>query len=289
MPPFRLRPTVEKRLLVSEKFVKQRELNLLRNWFNGFCSSFRQKDPEQQRNIALKVEHTGRVCSNIRLIAGAESLDDERSRVAEAIALLHDVGRFPQYHRFRTFKDSESVNHAELAADILVRAKALDNLAANEQDVVIEAVRLHNAFRMPPEADREILLYLKLIRDADKLDIWRVFMEFYRLPHEQRASAVALGFPDLPQCSSEALAALSRRELVDLSTVKTLNDFKLLQLSWVYDLNFTASFALLRDRDYIDLLGAALPGREDVQEAVESVKHFAEAAMSVATIHSGTH
>ena len=39
--------------------------------------------------------------------------------VAEAIALFHDVGRFPQYARYKTFRDSISTNHAALGASVL--------------------------------------------------------------------------------------------------------------------------------------------------------------------------
>ena len=191
--------------------------------------------------------------------------------LAEAVALLHDIGRFPQYHRYRTFKDSSSVNHAVLGAELLARAQVLDKLPADEQDVVMSAVRLHNVFTIPPELRGEYSLHLKLIRDADKLDIWRVFNEFYRLPEQDRASAVSLGFPDVPECSPDVLAALSRRELVDLAMVQSLNDFKLLQLSWVYDLNFAASFTILRTRGYIDGLVATLPPREEVLQAIDDI------------------
>src|SRR6185369_17630796 len=99
----------------------------------------------------------------------------------------------------------------------------------------------------------------RLIRDADKLDIWRVFIDYYGLPEEERASAVGLGFPDLPQCSPEVLKCLRQREIVQLAAVQTLNDFKLLQLSWVFDLNFPESFRLVRERGCIDALAAVLP------------------------------
>jgi len=55
--------------------------------------------------------------------------------------------------------------------------------------------------------------------------------------------------------------------MINLSELKSLNDFKLLQLSWVFDLNFPASFRLVLDRGYIDRLSMTLP--EDVK--VESI------------------
>ena len=40
-------------------------------------------------------------------------------RIAEAVALLHDVGRFEQYKRYGTFNDRKSVNHAALGVEIM--------------------------------------------------------------------------------------------------------------------------------------------------------------------------
>jgi hypothetical protein len=252
-----------------------RDLTHLREWFAGFCASFRSSDGEEQKNIALKEEHTSRVCANIRRIAREQSLDAKRVALAEACALLHDIGRFPQYRRYGTFKDSASVNHGVLGAELLVQGGALDKSPPNEQTIVIQAVRHHNAFAVPSSLDGEGALYLRLVRDADKLDIWRVLLEYYRLPEGERASAVSLGFPDTPGCSPEIVAALRGHELVRLAWVKNLNDFKLLQLSWVFDLNFSASFRMLMEMDHIGGLEAVLPPDGEVRRAVQAVREFA--------------
>ena len=258
--------------------MERRELALLRHWFNGFCSSFHLVDREEQRNIALKEEHTCRVCANIRQIARSEHLDESCTTLAEAIGLFHDLGRFLQYHRYRTFRDSISVNHASLGADLLIQGQVLDKLPGDEQDVVVHAVRCHNAFAVPADPGDRRTLFLRLIRDADKLDIWRVFLDYYRLPAEERASAVSLGIPDLPECSPEVLASLGRGGMVNLAQVNTLNDFKLLQLSWVYDLNFAESFRMFQERNYLDSLEATLPSGPEIGEAFHAIRQFAATA-----------
>ena len=79
----------------------QHELNNLKRWFTDYCKSFYSSDYEDQRNIALKEEHTRNVSGNIVQIAQGLSLDDARIMLAEAIALYHDIGRFPQYQKFK--------------------------------------------------------------------------------------------------------------------------------------------------------------------------------------------
>ncbi|HUI67083.1 MAG TPA: HD domain-containing protein [Nitrospirota bacterium] len=252
----------------------QHELNALKRWFTDYCGSFYSLNREDQRNIALKEEHTRNVCGNIVQIARTLSLDEARIKLAEAIALYHDIGRFPQYHRFKTFKDSVSINHAALGAKVLIENNVLQGLPKHEQDIIVRAVALHNVHSIPGGLDQDLLLFLKLVRDADKLDIWRVAIEYYGQPEDGRASAVGLGLPDVPGYSPEVLTALKNEQMVQMSTLKTLNDFKLLQLAWIYDLNFASSLRIVESRQYIDGIAATLPRTGKIGEALATVRGY---------------
>lgn len=255
--------------------MNREELTSLKGWFSAYCRSFYTTDISDQRNISLKETHTYRVCGNILLLAEGLALGENDTNLAKTIALFHDVGRFPQYRQYKTFKDADSVNHAALGVKVLAEERVLDDLEEDRQ-VIIRAIGLHNVFSIPEGLDEKSSLYLKLIRDADKLDIWRVFIEYYNLPEEERASAVSLGFPDIPECSTEVLDSLRKGEMVNLSKLKTLSDFKLLQLSWVYDLNFPISFRLVAERDYINRIADTLPKSDDISGALNLIREFAE-------------
>jgi hypothetical protein len=194
--------------------------------------------------------------------------------LAETIALFHDIGRFPQYAQYRTYKDSISVNHGLLGASTLLEKKVLDRIPRREQDIIIDAVKFHNAFAIADIVDADKLRFVKLIRDADKLDIWRVFIEFYESPDEERPEAVSLGLPDDPSYSEEILPLIRSRQIISLTKIKTLNDFKLLQLSWIFDLNFIASFMLLIERDYINRIAATLPQTDEILDTVARVSSY---------------
>ncbi|RII26820.1 MAG: HD family phosphohydrolase [Geobacter sp.] len=247
------------------------DLTRLRDWFDRYCRTFYVDDAEAQRNIVLKEEHTHRVCVNMELLVESLGLEEESRQLAMTVALFHDVGRFEQYRRYGTFKDVDSENHAALGARVLTEERVLDGLPAADQPIIIRAVALHNAFALPADLDGASDLLLRLIRDADKLDIWRVFLNYYRAPAEERASAVSLGFADRPDCSPDVLACLGEGKMVNLSQLATLNDFKLLQLSWVYDLNFPASFRLAWEQGYLAGIAATLPSVPEVQEVVLAV------------------
>lgn len=258
----------------DDRKMTHKDLISFRSWFSDFCRSFYSAHEEDQRNILLKEEHTHNVCENMRLIAGEMPLKHEEALLAEAIALFHDIGRFPQYAEYKTFRDALSVNHAALGARILAEKGVLANLSEKEQGLVLQAVKFHNAYTLPVIADKDALLFLKLIRDADKLDIWRVFVEYYESSVEERASAVGLGLPDGAGYSAEVLSSIFEKRVVSLSSLKTLDDFKLLQLSWIYDLNFDASLKLLLARNYIDRIVKTLPQSDEVRRVPPFLREY---------------
>src|SRR5512138_271330 len=98
--------------------MEQAQLDELRHWFDTYVQTYNDIDEEGSRNILLKVEHTRMVCEAMALLAAGEGLSDNEARIAAAVALLHDVGRFPQFRRWRTFRDSDSDNHARLGIEV---------------------------------------------------------------------------------------------------------------------------------------------------------------------------
>ena len=156
-----------------------------------------------------------------------------------------------------------------------------ENLSEEEQEIIIQSVTFHNAFSVPEKEKAEIVFFIRLIRDADKLDIWRVFLEYYEGPEESRASAVGLGLPDFPGYSEDVLSRIYHKEIISLTDIRSLNDFKLLQLSWIFDLNFRPSFALLAQRDYIQKIAGCLPGTEEMSRAVSFLTEYARMKTSL--------
>jgi HD domain len=249
----------------------QEELNRLYIWFDNYVEPFLDTDPEGVGNIDLKIVHTRKVYDVMALLCAGEELSPEETRIALSTALLHDVGRFPQFKRWRTFRDSESDNHARLAIDVIRAEKLLAGIDPAEQLLIEEAVRFHNLLELPKKYRSPSDLFIRLIRDADKLDIWRVFVELLSQPPRDRASAATLGFADDPERVSEScLNNLASGSIIRLDSVTTINDFKLLQISWVYDLNFATSRKLLLERGHIQALASTLPERSDIRSAVSA-------------------
>ena len=252
--------------------MQESHIDAIRQWFDGYVQTFCDTDPEGLKNILLKIEHTHKVCAVMDQLAIGERLSPADARIASAVALLHDVGRFTQYRRWRTFRDSESDNHARLGIEVIREQQLLDDLDPTEQLLIEEAVRFHNLLAVPEQVQSPTTQFIRLIRDADKLDIWRVFLGLFDLPEQERASAACLGLPDLPGCTPACLKALQEQRVVQLDECRVVNDFKLLQISWALDLGFPTSYRLLLERDYITHLAASLTGQVDVAKAIEDIR-----------------
>jgi putative nucleotidyltransferase with HDIG domain len=256
--------------------MNKKKLVTLKKWFDDYCDSFTTPSAEDQRNITVKRDHTHEVCLNAAQIAKDLRLDPQQTMLAEAIALFHDVGRFPQYRQFKTFDDSISVNHAALGAKVLLENNVLRDLDDHDQNIISRAVTLHNVLSLPEGLDKETLLFSRLIRDADKLDILRVVIEYFQQEPGNRADAVALGLPDHPGYSEEVLSCVYEKKTALKSMLTTQNDFKLLQLTWVYDLNFDGSLRMVATRNYIPAIAAMLPRNDDISRAVSDVRGYVD-------------
>ncbi len=252
------------------------DLTSLKTWFSVYCKSFYSSDRDYQKNITLKEQHTYKVCENSVRIAEAVFHDSKKIVLAEAIGLFHDIGRFLQYKRYRTFVDRVSVNHGLLGATILLDEKILGNLSSSEREIILQAVKFHNAFSVPDLESQDALHFVKLIRDADKLDIWRVFIEYYAAPSEEKASAVSLGLPDTSGYSREVLSCFHEKRIASLRGIKTLNDFKLMQLSWIFDLNFPPSLTMLLERNYVEKLASSLPQTGEILNVVALLQEYVQ-------------
>jgi HD superfamily phosphohydrolase YqeK len=242
----------------------------LKTWFAAYTRSFLTDEATADSPFVLKIDHTARVCENICLLGRSIHLTDGRMRIAEAIGLLHDVGRFVQYRRYRTFNDRHSANHAVLGIHVLEADAVLDDLAADDKIMIIDAVRFHNAPALPRNRSPEATVFMKLIRDADKLDIWKVFADFFRFD-QRPEKAIVQDLPDDPGWSEAMVEAIVAKRPADFQDMKTLNDFRLLQLSWVFDLNFTETCVQARKRGDLAAIAGLLPDDRAVHHAVAGV------------------
>ena len=256
----------------TETVIQETDLLYFKNWFDDYVKQFRTGDERIDPAIGLKEKHTRRVAVEIIDIGCSLHLDTEYCRLAEIVALLHDIGRFKQYVRYRTYSDQKSEDHAKLGLEEIARTGVLDRLPLYEQELVGNVVSYHNRASLPPSDDHKFLLLLKLLRDADKVDILHVVTEHYA--GYGRNEAINIGLPDTPEISEKIVGSILSGRLADVNDMRTVNDFKLLQVGWVFDINFPRTYQIFKQRRYLEKLSAALPQTGTVLQAIESARSF---------------
>ena len=239
--------------LQTEMISKEFYLSL-RKQFIDYTNQFKSNDFFVQKHFRVKQEHSLRVCENIVEIGKRIGLTDEQLIVAETIALLHDIGRFEQYKQYGTFSDNNSVNHAELGVAVINQLGLLNELEASVRQLICKTIINHNLPSLHPENNEDIVLYSKLIRDADKLDIFKVVIDYNKEnisfePEEPKGYTI----------SDNILNCFNHRHIVDIMDAKGKFDFFLLRISWIFDINFPATCQLIDQRNYISYLFSKLP------------------------------
>lgn len=249
----------------------------LKTWFDNFIQQFRNDNQKFSKNIQVKIDHTQYVCQLIRDIGSSEKLSEEDLRLAEIMALFHDIGRFEQFKKYGTFADAKSENHAELGIRILKENQVLKDLDQATGDLIMRVISYHNRRSLPDKESNQCLFYSKMLRDADKLDIFRVVTEYYYEKSLGRKNeAIELDLPDTPELSEQIFMDFEAGRVPDYKDMRSLNDFKVVQLSWVYDLNFKRSFEILMQRKYLEQIRNALPNLPRVDSLFKKVSDYTQ-------------
>ena len=143
--------------------------------FNEYTANYDLNNP----NIYLKYVHTGKVAENCECIAKSLNLSSADCDLAWEIGMLHDIGRFEQLRRFDTFLDSISIDHAGFGADLLFKEGLMERFdeEGENDDLIEKAIRYHSLYRIPEDLTEREKMFCQIIRDADKVDIYRANFE----------------------------------------------------------------------------------------------------------------
>jgi hypothetical protein len=264
-------------LIVSQgyKFMQKEQFESFKKWFDGYVAGFYGDDEYTNANLKLKEDHTYAVCDETAYLAERLGIEENDCLIAQTTALFHDVGRFGQFVKYGTYNDRKSENHCALALAELGRHGVLDGLDERESRIIQAAIKLHGEKKLPVDLDPDTELFAKLIRDADKIDIYRVVIEGYKkymaAPDQFN---LEMEFPDEPCYSPHMVEAIQKGQLVDYNELRTLNDMKLLQLGWVFDVNFAETLARIQERQFLEQIVAFLPRTEDIAKAAKYVFNY---------------
>lgn len=219
--------------------------------FRRFLDGYGDQD---EAGFRLKVSHTCHTAALSGEIAAKLGLSEEDIKLAELVALLHDIGRFEEIKETKRF-DSAGFDHASCGVRILFGNDLIRDFIADSgyDEIIKNAVENHSRIAIRDGLDRRSLLHARIIRDADKLDNFRVKME-------EKTGALFPGTVKSREeiedstLSDRVYEAVKNEKSVDIHDRVTPLDHWVCVLAFVFDLNFRESYRIMKEKRYIDML-----------------------------------
>lgn len=203
--------------------------------------------------ICKKIEHSYRVVEVSEKIAISLNMQGEDLELAKLIGLLHDIGRFEQIRIYDTFSDKDSIDHADLGIKILFDDGLIRNFIKDDKydKIIYKAIKNHNKYRIEEGLNAEELLHAKIIRDADKTDIYEVYIRDI----ESNENAI-FNYDNISKekINTKVLEYINKYELVDRYDTVNEADRYAAALAFIFDFNFDKGLEIVKEKQYIDKL-----------------------------------
>lgn len=220
---------------------------------------------------AKKYRHSIQVLMIGREIAAREpQLQQETAQfrdMGEKALLFHDVGRFMEiYNMYRdnAFADhgswfSKRYDHGILSYEMMKDKPGYNDIrilaSLKHHGHMMEKFEQDPEFRetADSETERQLRAILGWVRDADKLanfyiqryeDNLKKDPFFVTMSEEVRQA----------QLSSDVVAQFDAERVILTGTIKSYCDRLLCCLSWIFDLNYRASYQICAENGYFDML-----------------------------------
>ena len=207
------------------------------------------KDYDQNNDkVRLKIVHTYGVVRQAEEVCRRRNLDEETVSLAKIIALLHDIGRFEQLKQFDSFEPT-TMDHAAYGVQILFEEGMIRRFMPDDRwdEIIRTAIAKHSDFVLEGVSDPCALFHARLIRDADKLDNFRVKLEddlltFMGMPGEEIGAL---------EISPKVYETVFRSSTILSADRITKMDYWVSYMAQYYDLNFPETCAIVLEENYI--------------------------------------
>ena len=228
-------------------------------------------------NIKLKIKHTYEVVNKSEYIAKGLGLNQENIELAKLIALLHDIGRFEQVKQTNDFLDSNDFEHANYGVKVLFEDNLIRKFIENNKydNIIKKAIYNHNKYKIEENLNDAELLHSKIIRDADKLDNFRVKeTEHFSNIFPSKYNPKTINFESI---SPKVYNDFMSQKCIKLEDRQTQIDFWVCVIAFIFDLNFNISLKYIKQNNYIDILIDRIEYKNnDTKQKMEDIRKCAK-------------
>lgn len=207
--------------------------------------------------IIRKYIHTLSVVKIMSLICKELNVCEEDYRLAFYIALFHDLGRFREVIRQNGFNNLK-FDHGAYSNKVLFNDGFIDLFKISFEDYLIikKAIYWHNKKDLPNDLTERERFFCELIRDADRIDIFRVLAEDKTI------------FEDV---TIRVLEEFYKGESIDLRSLKTRGDRVILRFGFVKLFSFQEASKVLRGLGYFDNYVQSIKVGDNVKEIFDDL------------------
>lgn len=246
--------------------------------FEGFVGAYLTRLPHPM--LQLKREHSLNVLAHARTIVHAEGIQGTEGRAALLAALYHDIGRFPQFVRWKTFSDANSTNHGYLGVHFVKKEGFLLDEPVALRHLSLTGIAMHNRYLLPKAFTGAAALVTHVTRDADKLDIMCIMAKCLNDPVPP--DDIVLHVLDDPErWSPEIVRMVLEGRVPNYTDLRYVNDFRMLLATWLQDLHFAGARRELALSGQVEQVLAGLPPARELEpvrdffaEQVHKARHI---------------
>lgn len=270
----------------------------IKKTFQEYTDRYDSTNPK----IKLKIDHTYRVANLCEQIAQSLELSAAEVDLAWLSGMLHDVGRFEQLRRYNTFSDAQSIDHARFAVELLYdegliadyvpeisttelvadartwrsMGGADESPTAQSEDMplsdILQTLRIaigeHSAYRIQKGLDERTRMFCQILRDADKVDIFRVICD---TPMEE-----VYGFQTKDILRStitpEVMQAFYEHHAVLRKLKKCPADYIVAHGSLTFELVYPESLRIAKEQGYLKQMMSFQSENPDTAEIFEDLR-----------------
>lgn len=227
-------------------------------------------------SIKLKIRHTYEVVKKSEYIATRLELDKENIELAKTIALLHDIGRFEQIKEIKEFSDKK-IEHAEFGIKVLFEENLITKFIEDRKydNIISKAIYNHNKFKIEYNLNDIELLHCKIIRDADKIDNFRVIQnDKFKDMFPKIYNKETINYEKISQ---KVYEDFMKQKCIKLEDRKTIIDYWVCVIAFIFDLNFDISLKHVQENNYIDVLVDRIEYKNnDTKQKMEDIRKCAK-------------
>ena len=210
-----------------EKYVKKFDLTIIENKY--------------------KYEHTFRVVDFAKIICENENFSTEEKELAIIASLLHDIARFEEWTKYHSWS---KIDHGDLGYEILSNNNyILKYVDEKYKNVVLNSVKYHNKIEIPDNLDKLTKKILKLVRDADKLDILNTQYN----PYNEKSLTLHYDFDSKYDIDKEIVNNFISEKMLPFKEVTNIAEDIIYYLSYIYDINYRSSFKIIYNLNILDI------------------------------------